>query len=145
MSEITIRPCTMRDLNDIRRLSAEELGYDYPLDKTEEKLCAALSSRSDLILIAEAEGEVAGYIHACDYDVLYAPHMKNIMGIAVFSKFRRRGAGKALLSAVEQWAKETGAVGVRLVSGEERTAAHEFYKGCGYRCGKRQMNFSKML
>lgn len=145
MSDIMIRPCTMCDTEDICRLSREALGYDFTLEQTAEKLCKALERSSDLILIAEYSGEVAGYIHACDYDLLYFPHMKNIMGIAVYEKFRRRGVGTALLSAVEAWARETGAEAVRLSSGESRASAHEFYKTIGYSCGSKQLNFRKTV
>lgn len=85
------------------------------------------------------------YVHACDYDVIYFPHMKNIMGIAVSSQCRRLGIGKALLSKIEDWARESGAAGVRLVSGSERTEAHLFYKHCGYNTGKMQLNFKKRV
>ena len=84
-----------------------------------------------------------GYVHANDYDVIYAPPMKNIMGIAVSNRFRKEGVGRALLAAVEAWARETGAWGIRLVSGAERTGAHEFYRHCGYSGEKRQVNFKK--
>lgn len=77
------------------------------------------------------------------YDVIYAPHMKNIMGIAVSSNFRKMGIGKALLDSVEHWARDTGASGVRLVSGATRTGAHEFYHHCGYSGDKKQINLKK--
>ena len=48
-------------------------------------------------------------------------------------------------NAVEQWASETGAAGVRLVSGGSRADAHAFYRHCGYVDGKEQLNFKKML
>lgn len=71
--------------------------------------------------------------------------MKNNMGIAVFSGYHRQGIGRALLQAVENWAKETGASCVRLVSGAERTGAHGFYQRCGYTDGKNQLNFKKSV
>ena len=40
---------------------------------------------------------VIGYAHLVDYDVLYAPSMKNIMGIAVSPQYRRKGVGRVLL------------------------------------------------
>ena len=46
---------------------------------------------------------------------------------------------------VELWAKDTGAAGIRLVSGAERTDAHEFYRHCGFSGDKRQLNFKKKL
>ena len=104
-----------------------------------------INSGSDKILVAVIGDEVIGYVHANDYDLIYAPHMKNIMGIAVAEKYKRNGVGKALLAEVEKWAEETNAVGVRLVSGAARIGAHKFYHSCGYSGDKAQVNMSKMF
>lgn len=142
---IQIRQCEISDLVAIYELNARELGYDYPKDKTEEKLKQLLESDKDKIFVALIDNNVVGYIHANDYDVIYAPHMKNIMGIAVSNDLRKKGIGRALLSAVEDWAQESGACGVRLVSGAARTGAHGFYRHCGYSGDKQQINFKKMF
>lgn len=138
-----IRECRPCDAGEIYELNKHEMGYDFPAEETAGKLDWLLASGHDKIFVAEIGGKVVGYVHANDYDLVYAPHMKNIMGIAVSSEYKRCGIGKALLSQVEAWARETGACAVRLVSGETRTGAHEFYRRCGYSCGKRQLNFSK--
>lgn len=145
MPDFIIRECTVSDADDIARLSRDELGYDYSVEQTEEKLRLLLCSGKDKILVAVADGAVAGYVHANDYDLLYATHMKNIMGIAVSAAYRCRGIGRALLQCIEEWAKSTGAESVRLVSGAERKGAHEFYKKCGYAGNKEQINFRKPL
>ena len=140
-----IRECHMEDAERIQTLNRVELGYSFPLADTQRKLELLLHSGKDKIYVAEMDGTVVGYVHACDYDVIYFPHMKNIMGIAVSSHCRRLGIGKALLSKIEDWARESGAAGVRLVSGSERTEAHLFYKRCGYDTGKMQFNFKKRV
>lgn len=119
------------------------MGYEYPVDKTKNKLERLLKSDKDKIFVATVQSIVVGYIHASDYDTIYAPHMKNIMGIAVSNAYKKQGIGKAMLKEVEKWAKETGASGIRLVSGSSRTGAHEFYRRCGYDGGKQQLNFKK--
>lgn len=144
-TDIAIRRCEIIDFDAIQRLSTVALGYEYSPEHTTEKLNRLLCDSTDLILVAELNGEVVGYIHAVDYDLLYAPHYKNIMGIAVSPDHRRQGIGKALITAVEKWARETGASAVRLCSGEERTDAHEFYKSLGYVNSKKQLNFNKKL
>ncbi len=143
--EFIIRELMLKDSEDIHRLNTEEMGYEFSLDETKEKLLKLLNSESDKIFVAVIGDEVIGYVHANDYDLIYAPHMKNIMGIAVAEKYKRNGIGKALLSEVEKWAKETGAKGVRLVSGATRTNAHKFYHNCGYSGDKAQINMSKMF
>ena len=142
--KIEIRRAELSDLDAIWRLNRDELGYDYPLEETREKLSLLLGRESDRIFVAVLDGVVAGYVHVCDYDVIYAPHMKNIMGIAVASAHRRSGIGRALLAAAEAWGKETGAAGIRLVSGMTRTGAHAFYRACGYTGDKQQLNLKKM-
>lgn len=142
---ITIRECTQTDAAAIHALSRDELGYDYPLSDTAEKLRSLLTDSSHKILVACIDDLVVGYVHASDYDLLYAPHLKNIMGIAVSSEHRGLGIGRALLEHIEEWAKDTGAAGIRLVSGAERTGAHAFYQKCGYTVGKQQLNIKKIF
>ena len=81
--EWIIRDALPTDARDIARLSREDLGYDYPEEATREKLEALLKDGRNKILVAEKESQVVGYVHLVDYDVLYAPHMKNVIGIAV--------------------------------------------------------------
>jgi ribosomal protein S18 acetylase RimI-like enzyme len=143
--DIKIRTCQLDDIKEIYLLNKEELGYDYPIDKQKIKLEQLLESSSDRIYVACIDNQVVGYVHAASYDTLYMDHLKNILGIAVKSKYRHLGIGKRLLTEVEIWAKEDNAAGIRLVSGETRVGAHEFYKKCGYTCHKRQMYFMKMI
>lgn len=145
MLDYIIRECALSDAQALSQLNHDELGYDYGIELTSEKLNLLLSSASDKLFVAETDNTVIGYIHANDYDLLYAPHMKNIMGIAVSSSYRKHGIGRALLRKIEEWAISTGAESVRLVSGSERKDAHEFYKKCGYVQNKEQLNFRKPL
>lgn len=143
--EYIIRQAAMSDAAAICRLNREEMGYDYPLEGTVELLKLLLAAPADRIFVAELNGEVVGYVHAQHYQVLYAPPMKNILGIAVASAHRREGIGAALLDRVEQWAREEDCKMVRLVSGAARTGAHEFYRRRGYGEGRTQLNFKKKL
>lgn len=142
---VQIRECQLDDLSAISKLSKEELGYDYPPELLKEKLERLLGDRGHRIFVAVVDGAVAGYIRANDYDVLYAPSMKNILGIAVSSSYRRTGLGRSLMDAVVSWARETDASGIRLVSGEARAGAHEFYRHYGFTCEKKQLNFHLTL
>lgn len=143
--ELILRNAMVSDARALAKLNREEMGYDFPVEETGKKLQASLENPEKKILVAEIQGRVVGYVHLESYDVLYAPHMKNVMGIAVAREFRRQGVGKALLTAGEAWARETGAVAVRLVSGDARKDAHAFYQSLGYTGNKLQRNFKKML
>ena len=141
--ELVIRDAVVEDAPAIAQLNRDGMGYDYPVERTREKLRACLGNPSHKILVAESEGVVVGYVHLEDYDTLYADSLKNILGIAVAESCRRQGVGKALLQAGEEWAASTGAAGVRLVSGESRKGAHAFYQTLGYTGNKLQRNFKK--
>lgn len=143
--KINIRECTILDSMDISLLNKNEMGYDYSASDTKEKLKQLLNDSNHKIYVAIAGEQIVGYVHANNYDLLYAPHLKNIMGIAVASDFKKKGIGKMLLNEVEEWAWDTGAYGVRLVSGSTRTGAHAFYRCCGYGGVKDQKNFKKMF
>lgn len=129
---LIIREFKPEDTESIYELNCTEMGYEFSLEETKEKLSCLYTSTKDKIYVAIIDNHAAGYIHANDYDVIYAPHMKNIMGIAVSARYKRQGIGTALLRTVENWGKSTGASGVRLVSGATRTGAREFYRRCGY-------------
>ena len=142
---IIIREATFDDLDSIYLLNKNEMGYDYLPEKTAFNLRKILSSQSNKIFVAETDGKVVGYVHASDYDLLYFPHMKNIMGIAVNREYRREGVGRALINEIEKWASVTGASSIRIASGIERKEAHDFYRSCGYIENKIQQKFMKNI
>lgn len=142
---VEIREAVPSDAEVISELNNSQMGYTFSTEETYEKLRGILECKKDKVLVAVIEGNVVGYIHANDYDLLYYPHMKNIMGIAVDEKFKRQGIGRMLIEAVEVWAKDTGAAGIRLVSGTTRTDAHNFYKSCGFSGDKEQVNLKKIF
>lgn len=149
MNAFTIRRAVLSDCPALAKLSFEDMGYERTTEETERQFKKIAEMNRDVIFVAEAEKDgqkhIAGYIHAADYDLLFTGHMKNILGLAVSSDFRRMGIGSALIKAVEDWAKEDNADGIRLVSGESRTAAHEFYRKQGFSSNKKQLNFKKMF
>lgn len=138
-----IRECQETDIQSLYELNKYEMGYDYPQDKMIQQIKKILNKDTDKIFVALIKDTVVGYIHVHDYDLIYNDHMKNILGIAVKKEYRKQGIGKALLHQAENWAKETNAKGIRLVSGETRTGAHAFYRCCGYKFVKNQCNFIK--
>ena len=143
--KVIIRECKIQDYKFIFLLNKNEMGYEYPIDDTKKNLKQLLKDSNQKIYVAIVLDTVVGYIHANNYDLLYAPHLKNIKGIAVSHEFRKNGIGRMLLHEVEKWAQNTGAYGVRLVSGAARSGAHAFYMSCGYNESKEQKNFKKIF
>lgn len=138
-----VRECTINDFEQIHFLNSTAFGYEYDLAKTKNRLATILSRKTDKIYVAVIDNTVVGYIHGSDYECTYADSLKNIMAIAVDETYREKGIGKALLCAIEDWAEACSCCGVRLVSGFDRTGAHEFYLRCGYTNRKQQKNFIK--
>jgi len=142
---VEIRPAEASDAKSICEINKSAFGYDYPEDKTGERLTFILGKSTDKIWVACVDDRVVGYIHGADYECTYSDSLKNIMAVAVDEKYRGLGIGKQLLMAVEKWAREAGCEGIRLVSGFNREKAHEFYLHCGYVNRKDQKNFVKLF
>jgi len=54
-----------------------------------------------------------------------------IDGLWTSPGFRRRGIAQALMGKAFEYQKETGAVEIRLYTGDDNIAAQELYKKCG--------------
>ncbi len=141
---LTTRTAKIEDAQEIIALN-DAFGYDYPAEKTKQKLEAAINQSDQRVIVAVLDGKVIGYIHLEDYDTLYFDHMKNVLGLIVLPEYRRHGAASALLEAPDRWAKETGATGIRLDSGIEREPAHACYEKNGYAMRKLHKNFRKLF
>lgn len=140
---ITIRKCMISDAANIRALSKAALGFDYPEDKFEENIRRLMSTRSNIIYVAENNNRFMGYAHVCDFDIMYGPRLKVLRAIAVVEEYRRYGVARKLMEAAEAWAKKTGAEGMQIYGGSERLAANAFYKACGYDFVKPESKFKK--
>ena len=140
-----IREAVISDYKDLCSLNKNGLGYDYPEEKTKEKLRLVLSLPTDRIFVAELDGKLVGYIHLSAYECIYFESLKNILTLVVDENYRHQGIGRQLIQAGERWAKETGSKGIRLSSGFNRTEAHQFYQHCGYTMRKEQKNYMKLF
>lgn len=144
MQEINIREINVTDYKDIYLLN-EELGYVYSVEKVKERINYILTNTKDIILVAERNDEIIGYIHGSPYELLYSDSLINILGFVVKEKHRNCGVGNLLIRKLEQWAKGQGFHGIRLTSGYNRLNAHRFYEMHGYINKKMQKNFIKSL
>jgi len=143
IENLLIRLANINDSGAIYRLNKDGFGYEYDKDKTVERMQYILTHTRDKIFVAQLNNEVVGYVHASDYECTYSDSLKNILALVVDESKHDFGIGKQLLNAAEQWAKEDGSGGVRLVSGFNREKAHGFYQHCGYEYRKNQKNFVK--
>ena len=137
-----IRKAKVTDATAICRISSNDLGYECEESLVLQRL-SNLDSAREVVFVAELDGQVAGYVHAEVYSLLYFEPMANILGLAVSSAFRRKGVGKALMQRAEDWARERGMKEIRLNSGGTRKEAHEFYRAIGFDDEKVQIKFLK--
>ena len=140
---VTIRPAQPADTQRIVELNRSALGYTVDPQALQVQLERILKRPTDRLLVAaDAQtGRVEGFVHAADYETLHSGRLKNIVALAVDPAQQGQGLGRMLLETVEQWAREEGCDGVRLVSSMQRTKAHAFYAHCGYTMRKEQKNF----
>ena len=142
---ITIRRLTLEDAAAAARLS-EHLGYPADPGVMEARVAAVLEEPDHAVFGAESEdGSLLGWVHICFRRLLIDPLSAFVEGLVVADGARRRGVGRALMAAAEDWARLGGARAVRLRSGVPRTDAHAFYRALGYREGKAALGFEKDL
>ncbi|MDT2752986.1 MULTISPECIES: GNAT family N-acetyltransferase [Lactobacillales] len=142
-----LRPIELTDAATLKKINAEQLGYDFPLELTHQQLSKLIKDQHHYFLIYEDDitNEVAGYLHAEVYESLYSLPMFNVLALAVDKKFSRKGIGKQLMIALEEEAQKRNFERIRLNSGEKRTQAHKFYEAIGYTSDKSQKRFLKTL
>ena len=84
--------------------------------------------------VAEADGRIAGLVTGvCVPAVPFPDGSIQINGPGVIPGYRRQGIGRKLLMQVEKEAAKRGISGIGLAAGTQKTGAHAFYEGMGYR------------
>jgi GNAT superfamily N-acetyltransferase len=137
-----VRQATAADAPIIADLAAE-LGYQVGVDAVQQRLAALPTTH--IVLVATGRGRVVGWLHAFHgLSVLHGERVE-IAGLAVAGDHQGHGVGTALITQLERWALARGVPTIRLLSGSERTAAHQFYRHRGYRHLKTEQAFTKSL
>jgi GNAT superfamily N-acetyltransferase len=133
----------LEDAPDLAALSTQ-LGYPASADEIAGRLSRLLSRAEHLLRVAESPGgEVIGWVHAEERQILESPAWCEIMGLVVDAAHRDRGAGRALVEAVEAWARERGLRTVKVRSNVTREESHPFYLRLGYARSKTQHVYLK--
>ncbi len=139
-----IREMRVTDAPAIQLINKASLGYEFPVDGTKKQLQTILTLPTNQIFVYENEANlVVGYIHLADYENTYHKSLKNIVTLAVRPDYQKQGIAKRLLERGQQWAKEHGSAGIRLVTGFERKQARRFYENNGFKKRKDQTNYIK--
>jgi GNAT superfamily N-acetyltransferase len=124
---------------------AGELGYPTTAKEIRQRLNRLQPATTHAVFVAEASGELIGWLHVSRNYLLESPVRAEVNGLVVSVAARSQGAGKLLLHAAEEWARKHKCTGVNLRSNVLRERAHKFYEREGYEHYKTQKAFRKPL
>jgi GNAT superfamily N-acetyltransferase len=141
----TIRPATVEDASAVAELSGQ-LGYPVPAEAVAARL-ARLIGRDDQVVLAAVDGagQVAGWIHGAEEDLVEAERRCEILGLVVDQRRRRSGIGQRLVAEVEAWAVQRGLREMSVRTNLARLESHPFYQSQGYRRVKTQAVYRKRI
>lgn len=148
--DITIRPLQPSDIADVMQLH-RELGWN-PAFKADgstlkQRLEALITEDDALLLVAEVNDQVVGYIHGeiVTY-LLFAGREMLVSELFVKEKARAAGVGKALLGAIEAQAVQRKCFRISVLNSRERESYKRgFYPSLGYEERSQTANFTKRL
>ena len=145
MAQFEIREGILDDAPLLVEL-CEQLGYQVSTTRLRERLPYLLNNPEHVVYVAGlGRADVAGWVHGYLVRLLESEVFVEIGGLVVDRDRRGVGVGRALMAAVEEWARKQRVMTVRLRSNVVRDGAHHFYRRIGYEVVKQQLTFQKSL
>jgi GNAT superfamily N-acetyltransferase len=133
-SHVTLRAATAEDAERLASLLSDE-GYPAGASDLAERI-ARFSSEESRVTVAEAGGEVIGFIA---YHLVprfeHSDRFVRIVAVVVDPGVRERGIGRLLIADAERVAREGGAAFVEITAGHHRPEARQLYESLGYDAG----------
>ena len=128
-----IREATAADAAVIAELMTQ-LGYPCTAGEARLRLGYWLGDPASRVLVAERDGRVVGCLsaHAVPY-LERTGWWARIESLVVAESARGTGAGRALVEAAEDVAREWGCLAVEVTSARGRADTQAFYPRMGYR------------
>ncbi|WP_129690966.1 GNAT family N-acetyltransferase [Gottfriedia acidiceleris] len=142
--DIRYRIASTNDSSEIARLSGQ-LGYNVEKNQVIERLNKILEQKDNVVIVAEIEGKLIGWIHAHGRYLIESPPYIEIGGLIVDSTYRGLKIGKILVERCEEWSKLSGFKEIRVRTNETRLETLVFYKKIGFENTKSQKVFKKEL
>ena len=102
-----------------------------------DELAAFIAHRNSRTWVAEADGEIVGFLVANGARARGV----HIITIDVVAAWRRRQVGSALMDAADAWARARRSASVSLEVAEDNLAAQRFYAQRGYQRVGRAENY----
>ncbi len=122
-----LRPFRISDLDTLYMIDQGCFPPGISYSRTE--LGRFIAHRQSRTWVAEEGREIAGFLVANRHP---SQPLAHIITIDVIEPARRRGVGRALMDAVEDWAREQRFKAVALETAEHNLAAQKFYAARGY-------------
>lgn len=109
-----------------------------------ENFIELLADASQSLVLAELDGQVVGYVHTLlrerpPIPIMVPARYAVVDTLVVDEACRRRGVGRALMTAAEDWAAENGAVYTELSVWTFNRGAIWLYENLGYRVISQRM------
>jgi GNAT superfamily N-acetyltransferase len=139
-----VRPAAASDAERLAALSTE-LGYPMTAGEAVTRFEELAGHEDHVLLVAEIEGRVEGWIQVSRTRVFEAGPSAEIAGLVVDATARGRGIGAALVAAAEDWAASLGCRALRVRCNVVRERAHAFYRRERFREIKSQKVFERKL
>ena len=127
--KVVLREYVEGDLDKIVRLDESCFEEEFRFDRRSMKAYA--EARNAVSLIAEKEGEIAGFAIA-HIDHVAAGSRGYVVTLDVAAEFRRRGLAGQMMQAMEMLAEEAGALRMELHVFTGNARAIRFYERLGY-------------
>jgi len=129
---MSIRRATLSDIVAIEEL-LDQLGYPDTAMFLVPKIKTIMSDTNAGVIVYELNKKVVGLI-AINFVTQLAVKgdFARISYFVVNQAYRNTGIGQILESLCTNWAMHRGCDRIELHCSDYRTAAHEFYKRCGY-------------
>ncbi len=148
--KVRIRPLRTADIDEIMELH-RELGWN-PAFKADgstlrQRLASLITEESALLLVAELDGRVVGYVHGLIVThLLFAGREMLVSEVFVREDSRGKGVGTALMVVIEAEAVKRKCFRITVQNGRERDSYRRgFYPSLGYEERTQTAVFSKRL
>src|SRR4029453_10160986 len=140
---LTTRRATLADVPCLAGLSGV-LGYPVDAGALANRLTRLLARDENAVFgVVTALGEVVGWIHALELELLEVERHCEIAGLVVNVAHRGQGAGRQLVEAAERWAASRGNAPMNVRSNVVRAESRPFSERMGYERIKTQHAYRK--
>jgi GNAT superfamily N-acetyltransferase len=130
--QLSVREASLADASTIAELITQ-LGYPVTGSEISDRLAYWLPDPMSVIFVAETDGRIIGSLslHAIPY-LERTGRWARIESLVVDESARGTGAGRALIAAAEEAARQWNCLNVEVTSSRSRADAHAFYQQMGF-------------